>query len=67
MQDGDKVLDCLKKAIKIASHCMDTSVQVQLYIELLNHYLYFYEKGNTAVSIEFCYSNKFLLRKSFQR
>lgn len=52
MQEGGKVLDCLKKGIRIASQCMDTSVQVQLYVELLNHYIYFYEKGNTAVRSE---------------
>lgn len=51
MQDGNKVLDCLKKGIRIASQCMDTSVQVQLYVELLNHYIYFYEKGNASVRI----------------
>lgn len=51
MQDGNKVLDCLKKGIRIASQCMDTSVQVQLYVELLNHYIYFYEKANVAVNI----------------
>ncbi|EGI61622.1 Vacuolar protein sorting-associated protein 35 [Acromyrmex echinatior] len=52
MQEGGKVLDCLKKGIRIASQCMDTSVQVQLYVELLNHYIYFYEKGNTAVTVQ---------------
>ncbi|XP_015604558.1 vacuolar protein sorting-associated protein 35 isoform X2 [Cephus cinctus] len=52
MQDGNKVLDCLKKGIRIASQCMDTSVQVQLFVELLNHYIYFYEKGNTAVTVQ---------------
>lgn len=52
MQEGSKVLDCLKKGIRIASQCMDTSVQVQLYVELLNHYIYFYEKGNTAVRFD---------------
>ncbi|XP_033229903.1 vacuolar protein sorting-associated protein 35 isoform X1 [Belonocnema kinseyi] len=52
MQDGNKVLDCLKKGIRIASQCMDISVQVQLYVELLNHYIYFYEKGNTAVTVQ---------------
>ncbi|XP_046737836.1 vacuolar protein sorting-associated protein 35 isoform X3 [Diprion similis] len=52
MQDGNKVLDCLKKGIRIASQCMDTSVQVQLFVELLNHYIYFYEKGNTALSVQ---------------
>lgn len=50
MQDGNKVLDCLKKGIRIASQCMDTSVQVQLYVELLNHYIYFHEKENSSVS-----------------
>ncbi|XP_034949457.1 vacuolar protein sorting-associated protein 35 isoform X1 [Chelonus insularis] len=52
MQDGNKVLDCLKKGIRIANQCMDTSVQVQLYVELLNHYIYFYEKGNTSVTVQ---------------
>lgn len=59
MQEGGKVLDCLKKGIRIASQCMDTSVQVQLYVELLNHYIYFYEKGNTAV--RFGYSEAYEL------
>lgn len=53
MQDGNKVLDCLKKGIRIASQCMDTSVQVQLYVELLNHYIYFYEKENSSVSNDY--------------
>ncbi|XP_012271457.1 vacuolar protein sorting-associated protein 35 isoform X2 [Orussus abietinus] len=52
MQDGNKVLGCLKKAIRIVSQCVDISVRVQLFVELLNHYIYFYEKGNTAVTIE---------------
>lgn len=51
MQDGNKVLDCLRKGVRIASQSMDTSVQVQLYVELLNHYIYFYEKGNTTVRL----------------
>jgi hypothetical protein len=28
-RDGKKVLDCLKKALKIANQCMDPSVQVK--------------------------------------
>lgn len=52
MQDMGKVVDCLKKGIRIANQCMDTSVQVQLYVELLNHYIYFYEKGNTEISVQ---------------
>lgn len=31
---------------------MDPSVQVQLFVELLNHYIYFYEKKNDQVHAE---------------
>ena len=44
------MLECLKKAGRIAQQCMDTSVQVQLLVELLNTYMLFYEKGNDQVS-----------------
>ena len=45
------MLECLKKAGRIAQQCMDTSVQVQLLVELLNTYILFYEKGNEQVAI----------------
>jgi vacuolar protein sorting-associated protein 35 len=51
LRDGKRVVDCLKKGLRIASQCMDPSVQVQLYVELLNHYCYFYEKGNEQITV----------------
>ncbi|XP_014246771.1 vacuolar protein sorting-associated protein 35 isoform X2 [Cimex lectularius] len=51
LQDGKRVLDFLKKGLRIAHQCMDVSVQTQLFVELLNHYIYFYEKGNEMVTI----------------
>ena len=42
-------MECLKKGLRIANQCMDSSVQVQLFVEVLNHYIYFYEKGNDQV------------------
>ena len=45
MHDVKRTTDCLKKGVKIANQCMDSSVQVQLFVEVLNHYIYFYEKG----------------------
>lgn len=51
LQDSKRVSDCLKKGVKIANQCMDSSVQVQLFVELLNHYIYYYEKGNDQVLI----------------
>ncbi|ESO93143.1 hypothetical protein LOTGIDRAFT_206542 [Lottia gigantea] len=52
MRDGKRVSDCLKKGLKIANQCMDSSVQVQLFVELLNHYIYFFEKGCDQISIQ---------------
>ena len=37
------MVDCLKKGLKIARQCMDAGVQVQLLVEILNHYVLFYE------------------------
>lgn len=42
-------MECLKKALKIANQCMDPSLQVQLFIEILNRYVCFYERENDAV------------------
>lgn len=52
MRDGKRVLECLKKGVRIAKQCMDISVQVQLFVELLNHYIFFYEKGNDQVTVQ---------------
>jgi len=52
MHDGKRVLECLKKGVRIGNQCMDPSVQVQLFVELLNHYIYFYEKDNDQVSAQ---------------
>ena len=52
LHDEKRVLDCLKKGIKIASQCMDSGTKAQLYVELLNKYVYFYEKGHSGISQE---------------
>lgn len=51
-RDGKRVDDCLKRGLRIAKQCMDMSVQVQLFVELLNHYIYFFEKGNDQVTAQ---------------
>lgn len=45
MRDGKRVAECLKKAIKIASQCMEDIVQITLYVRILNNYLHFYGEG----------------------
>jgi len=64
LHDGKRVLDCLKKGIRIAKQCMDSSVKVQLLVEILNHYVYFYEKGNDHVSFLLLSSHRTLDPKS---
>lgn len=51
MRDEKRTLECLKKGARIASQCLDTGVQVQLYVELLNHYLFYFERGNSLITI----------------
>jgi len=51
-KDGKKVVDCLKKGLKIAKQCMDPAVQVQLLVEILNHYVLFYEAGNSHINVD---------------
>ncbi|KAI1890201.1 hypothetical protein AGOR_G00171240 [Albula goreensis] len=52
IHDGKRVTECLKKALKIANQCMDPCLQVQLFIEILNRYIYFYQRGNEAVTVQ---------------
>ena len=52
LRDEKRVLDCLKKGVKIATQCMDSGTKAQLYVELLNKYIFFAEKGHSGVSDE---------------
>ena len=48
-RDGKRVLECLQKSLKIADSCMDSILNASLFIEILNVYVIFYEKGNPSV------------------
>ncbi|KAL8168391.1 hypothetical protein V2J09_009890 [Rumex salicifolius] len=57
-RDGERVLLCLKRALKIANAAQQmsnatrgSSGSVVLFIEILNKYLYFFEKGNTQITV----------------
>ena len=49
MRDGKKVLECLRKAGKVATECLDPGVQAQLIVELVNAYVHFFQQGNQHV------------------
>nr|CAD1827914.1 unnamed protein product [Ananas comosus var. bracteatus] len=56
-KDGERVLLCLKRALRIANAAQQmanatkgSSGSVALFIEILNKYLYFFEKGNPQIT-----------------
>jgi vacuolar protein sorting-associated protein 35 len=49
-QQGNKVVDCLKRAIKIADICMTQGKNLHLYANILNKYLYYYSIDASFVS-----------------
>lgn len=52
MHDGKRVVECLKKCVRVAKQSIDMTVQIQLLVELLNYYIYFFEKGNDQVTMQ---------------
>ncbi|KAF4364661.1 hypothetical protein CsatB_004982 [Cannabis sativa] len=58
MKDGERVLICLKRALRIANAAQQMSSatrgstgSVALFVEILNKYLYFFEKGNPHITV----------------
>ncbi|KAJ3101719.1 Vacuolar protein sorting-associated protein 35 [Phlyctochytrium bullatum] len=52
-RDGKKVLECLQKALKIADSVMDQSVNVELFVEILEKYVWHFEKRNDAITVKY--------------
>lgn len=50
-RDDKRVLECLQKALKIADACMDTATSMELFVEILDQYIYYYDRQNEAVCI----------------
>jgi len=51
MHEGKRVLECLRKGVKVATECLDPGVQAQLIVELINAYVHFYHQGNQNITI----------------
>jgi vacuolar protein sorting-associated protein 35 len=45
--------NCLQRSLKIADSCVEAAVIVQLFVEILNQYLYYFEGDNEAVSVKY--------------
>lgn len=52
-RDPKRVLECLQRALKVADACMDTAVSVELFVEILNRYVYYFDQENEAVTTKY--------------
>ena len=51
-RNGKRVLECLQKALKIADSVMDQTVNIELFIEILERYIWYFQERNEMVIIE---------------
>ena len=52
LKDGKKVLDCINKARKFANFAMTNPQNLNLYVDLLNKFLYFIDVENEILTIK---------------
>ncbi len=62
------MLECLQRALRVADVCMDTAVSVELFVEILNRYVYYFDQQNesviSSVSLPLVYTNVDRLQQS---
>lgn len=53
-RNPQRVLECLQRGLKIADACsMSSSANVQLFVEILDYYVYYYEIENPVITDKF--------------
>lgn len=50
-RDGKRVLECLQRALRVADSCMETATSIELFVEILDRYVYYFDQQNESVSI----------------
>ena len=55
LREARRTIECLQRSIKIADACIEANVIVQLFVEILNRYLYYFEcePQNDAVTVKY--------------
>ncbi|CCH45022.1 Vacuolar protein sorting-associated protein [Wickerhamomyces ciferrii] len=52
-RDGKRVLECLQRSLRVADACMDSSVSIELFVEILNRCLYYFIHGSESITIKY--------------
>lgn len=48
-RDGKRVLECLQRALRVADSCMETATSIELFVEILDRYVYYFDQENESV------------------
>ena len=65
-RNPQRVLECLQRGLKIADACtMSSSSNVQLFVEILDYYVYFYEVENPVITDKFVSGLIALIKEHF--
>ncbi|RYP13284.1 hypothetical protein DL765_006958 [Monosporascus sp. GIB2] len=52
-RDGKRVLECLQRALRVADSCMEQATSVELFVEILDRYVYYFDQGNESVTTKY--------------
>jgi len=52
-RNGKRVLECLQKALKIADSVMDQTVNIELFIEILERYIWYFQERNEMITVKY--------------
>ncbi|KAI9480841.1 MAG: vacuolar protein sorting-associated protein 35 [Benjaminiella poitrasii] len=50
---SSRLIECLQKSLKIADSCIDTATNELLFVELLNQYMYYFERNHPLVQVDY--------------
>ena len=43
------MLECLQRALRVADSCMETATSIELFVEILDRYVYYFDQKNESV------------------
>ncbi|KAL2164839.1 hypothetical protein VTH06DRAFT_135 [Thermothelomyces fergusii] len=52
-RDGKRVLECLQRSLRVADSCMETATSIELFVEILDRYAYYFDQKNESVTTKY--------------
>ncbi|KAI1109212.1 vacuolar protein sorting-associated protein 35 [Nemania sp. NC0429] len=52
-RDGKRVLECLQRALRVADSCMEQATSIELFVEILDRYVYYFDQANDSVTTKY--------------